>query len=83
YGRPVPPEMDSGHPYDPFKLDIWQLGDGLREFKTTIASIDEILENFTNENANNRMNATEAFEKLESVVYSMAPSSLLIPFPDM
>ncbi|TFK33785.1 hypothetical protein BDQ12DRAFT_670014, partial [Crucibulum laeve] len=50
---------------------------------TTIASIDGILENFTNENANDRMNATEALDKLESVVHSMAPSSLLTPFPEM
>ncbi|TFK33304.1 kinase-like domain-containing protein, partial [Crucibulum laeve] len=83
YGRPIPPEVDSGHPYNPFKLDIWQLGDGLREFKTTIASIDEVLESFICENPNDRMNATEALHKLQSVVHSMTPLSLLIPFPEI
>ena len=33
YARPVPPEVTSGKPYDPFKLDVWQLGTSLKGFK--------------------------------------------------
>ena len=32
-GRPMPPEVLSGEPYDPFKLDVWQLGNSLSDFK--------------------------------------------------
>ena len=33
YNRQVPPEVESGKPYDPFKLDVWQLASSLHEFK--------------------------------------------------
>ena len=32
-GRPMPPEVLSGKPYDPFKLDVWQLGESFSDFK--------------------------------------------------
>lgn len=35
YARPVPPEVASGQPYDPFKLDVWQFGTGLDDFKAS------------------------------------------------
>ena len=31
--RPMPPEVLSGKPYDPFKLDVWQLGTTFSDFK--------------------------------------------------
>ena len=31
--RPMPPEVLSGNPYDPFKLDVWQLGESISDFK--------------------------------------------------
>lgn len=33
YARAVPPEVTSGKPYDPFKLDVWQFGKSLENFK--------------------------------------------------
>lgn len=31
YARPSPPEVLSGLPYDPYKVDIWQLGSSLSD----------------------------------------------------
>ena len=31
--RPMPPEVLSGEPYDPFKLDVWHLGKSFSDFK--------------------------------------------------
>ncbi|KDR77468.1 hypothetical protein GALMADRAFT_95203 [Galerina marginata CBS 339.88] len=31
YGRPMPPELESGDPYSPFLLDIWQFGSDLHK----------------------------------------------------
>ena len=33
YARPHAPELGSGKAYSPFKLDVWQLGYSLSEFK--------------------------------------------------
>ena len=33
YTRPRAPELDSGKAYSPFKLDVWQLGQCLLNFK--------------------------------------------------
>ena len=33
YRRPIPPEMASGTPYDPFKADVWQFAKSLSDFK--------------------------------------------------
>lgn len=35
YTRAMPPEMASGLPYDPFKLDVWQLGKSFSDFKVS------------------------------------------------
>lgn len=33
YCRPVPPEVQTGKPYDPFKLDVWQFSTSFADFK--------------------------------------------------
>ena len=33
YSRPLAPEMTAGEPYNPFKLDVWQLGCSFSDFK--------------------------------------------------
>ena len=33
YSRPLAPEFASGKAYNPFKLDVWQLGYSLSKFK--------------------------------------------------
>ena len=35
YGRRIPPEVASGAPYDPFKLDVWQVGTSFNDFKVS------------------------------------------------
>lgn len=32
YRRPAPPEMHTGKPYDPYKLDVWQLSTSFADF---------------------------------------------------
>ena len=39
YKRPIPEEVFLGIPYDPFKLDMWQLGWTLANFKVCLSSI--------------------------------------------
>nr|VWP02319.1 Serine/threonine-protein kinase SMU1 (EC [Ganoderma boninense] len=41
-GRPMPPEVLSGEPYDPFKLDVWQLGNSISDFKVVVPSVDSL-----------------------------------------
>ena len=36
YSRPCPPELRSGKPYCPFKLDVWQLGRSLWDFSASL-----------------------------------------------
>ncbi|TFY71731.1 hypothetical protein EVG20_g1271 [Dentipellis fragilis] len=78
YTRPVIPEILKEEPYDPFKLDVWQLGVSL-VFETTIAPIDEIIASMWRGNAAERPSASEALSRLSGVVHSMTPQSLLIP----
>lgn len=78
YGRPHAPEFTSGKPYSPFKLDIWQLGTSLNDFKSTIPDIDDILNEMINTDPVHRMNAGDILEKMNGVVHSMPMESLLI-----
>lgn len=36
YFRRAPHEVLSGNPYDPFKLDVWQFGTSLSDFKVSV-----------------------------------------------
>ncbi|TFY71734.1 hypothetical protein EVG20_g1274 [Dentipellis fragilis] len=78
YSRPVIPEMLNGQPYDPFKLDVWQLGVSL-VFDTTLPPIEHILESMHITDAHERPYASEALLQLSRVVNNMTPQSLLIP----
>lgn len=33
YARPVPEEVACYRPYDPFKLDVWQFGESIKNYK--------------------------------------------------
>ncbi|KAF9456179.1 hypothetical protein BDZ94DRAFT_1327147 [Collybia nuda] len=82
YARPLAPEFDSGKPYDPFKLDILQLGKSFSDIKSTISSIDEVVEAMTCTDSEIRLCANEALEKLQNVINSIAPRTLLVePVP--
>ena len=45
YGRPIPPEVAVEEPYDPYKLDVWQLGASFSDFhvsRVTLAKDDHL-----------------------------------------
>ncbi|KAF4617190.1 hypothetical protein D9613_006219 [Agrocybe pediades] len=65
YARPYPPECTTGGPYNAFKLDIWQLGSSLEDFKPNISSIDAVLESMTESDSAARPRAVEALISLK------------------
>ncbi|KAK7691879.1 hypothetical protein QCA50_005283 [Cerrena zonata] len=82
WARALPPEVASGEPYSPFKLDVWQFGysfTGLCTYRTSIAAIDDILINLVNDDVGHRPSANEALSMLRGVVCSLAPIDMLIP----
>ncbi|KAF8056910.1 kinase-like domain-containing protein [Lyophyllum atratum] len=79
YARPLAPEITSGKPYNPFKLDVWQLGISLSNFKSTIPAIDDVLVIMAAADPIQRIDAQEALDRIAKVVHSMSPESLLIP----
>ncbi|CAL1711537.1 unnamed protein product [Somion occarium] len=78
WGRPVPPEVDSGMPYSPFKLDVWQLGYSFITFRSTVPAIDEVLAELVLGDPVARPGASEALCKLSKVVHSLPPEVLLV-----
>ncbi|KAJ7582521.1 kinase-like domain-containing protein [Mycena floridula] len=78
YSRPVPPEVETGAPYSPFKLDVWQLGCSISEFRSTIPAIDDILHEMLEPDPVSRMTCSAVLDRLTSVVHGMHPSALLI-----
>ncbi|CAL1711532.1 unnamed protein product [Somion occarium] len=78
WGRAVPPEVDSGMPYSPFKLDVWQLGYSFITFRSTVPAIDEVLAELVLDDPVARPNASEALTKLGKVVNGIPPEALLI-----
>ncbi|KAI0757680.1 kinase-like domain-containing protein [Daedaleopsis nitida] len=79
YARPSPPEVLSGGPYDPYRVDVWQLGSSLSDMKTTISEIDEVLAAMVESDASKRPSATELAERLKTIIYGMPPVALAIP----
>ncbi|KAJ3000185.1 hypothetical protein NUW54_g6824 [Trametes sanguinea] len=79
YARPVPPEIPSGIPYDPFKLDVWQFGTSLSDFKSSIPSIDRILEDLRLPDAAARPSSFDALRAVSKILADMTPNALMIP----
>nr|VWO99831.1 N/A [Ganoderma boninense] len=77
-GRPMPPEVLSGKPYDPFKLDVWQLGKSISDFKSTIPEIDQVLVSMVDPNPATRPTAYEAMRALLDAISEIPPRALLI-----
>ncbi|KAI0757688.1 kinase-like domain-containing protein [Daedaleopsis nitida] len=73
------PEVLSGAPYDPYKVDIWQLGSSLANMKTTVAEIDEVLAAMIEPDTSKRLSATEIADSLKTIVYAMPAIALAIP----
>ncbi|KAJ8501655.1 hypothetical protein ONZ51_g459 [Trametes cubensis] len=78
YCRPVPPEVTSGEPYDPFKLDVWQLGTSLEDFKSTIPEIDRILDGMRLPDATARLSSLYAITYLSRAAAELTPKALMI-----
>ncbi|KAF8959176.1 kinase-like domain-containing protein [Flammula alnicola] len=79
YARPMPPELESGNPYCPFKLDIWQFGSVLHEnYPTGLAEVDQLWADLASPNHEDRPTASEAMHRLDTFVRSRTPSSLHI-----
>ncbi|KAG6889430.1 hypothetical protein C0995_001198 [Termitomyces sp. Mi166 len=77
YNRQCPPEVESGKPYDPFKLDVWQLASSLHKFKSKIPAIDDTLTAMTDGDPIRRLGAQQALDRLGQIVASMPLKSLL------
>ncbi|KAI0757681.1 kinase-like domain-containing protein [Daedaleopsis nitida] len=79
YARPSPPEVLSGLPYDPYKVDVWQLGSSLSDIEMTITAIDELLIAMVEPDPSKRFSAEELLRRLSSVVQAMPAVALAIP----
>ncbi|KAI0748711.1 kinase-like domain-containing protein [Daedaleopsis nitida] len=77
-GRRMPPEVFSEKPYNPFKLDVWQLGTSLSDFKSTIPEIDTVLVSMTDPNPVTRPTAYEAMKALLAAIDAVPPTALKI-----
>ncbi|TRM60615.1 hypothetical protein BD626DRAFT_460993 [Schizophyllum amplum] len=79
YNRNCIPEMLSGEPYDPFKLDVWQLGNSLADFDSTLEPVESVLDCMASMDPACRLTADEALSRLRAYVESVPPKSLLFP----
>ncbi|KAL1727144.1 hypothetical protein EV714DRAFT_217879 [Schizophyllum commune] len=79
YMPPRIPEMDTGEPYDPFKLDVWQLATSLLDFDTTLPAVEEVFAYMGSDDPADRLTAQEALTRLRQCLEDMPPKSLLIP----
>ncbi|KAF9483154.1 hypothetical protein BDN70DRAFT_828108 [Pholiota conissans] len=78
YQRPHAPEFSGGKPYNPFKLDIWQLAQSLSGIRITVVKIDKVLDDMANADSDQRPSAQEALDRIRDVVNSIPPNALLI-----
>nr|VWP02102.1 Putative mitochondrial inner membrane protein 1 [Ganoderma boninense] len=76
--RPAAPETLPDQPYDPFKVDVWQLGTTFSDFKSTMPAIDKVLASMTEPDPATRPTAYEAMKALLDAVGAVPPVSLLI-----
>lgn len=79
YTRKMIPEMQNNEPYDPFKLDVWQLGQSFVDFNSTLEPVEEVLNCMAEMDPAERLTAGEALSRLRAYVESVPPKSLLIP----
>ncbi|KAL1745779.1 kinase-like domain-containing protein [Schizophyllum fasciatum] len=79
YKRPTIPEMRNGEPYDPFKLDVWQLGNSLVDFNSTLPPVEAVIDSMAHMDPSERLTADEALSRIRAYVESVPPRSLLIP----
>ncbi|KIY47824.1 hypothetical protein FISHEDRAFT_44544, partial [Fistulina hepatica ATCC 64428] len=78
YARPRAPELKTRaeRPYDPFALDIWQLGRQLDFIRTNVAEIDDLFATFWNADPEARPTAAQALRQLRTLVRDL-PAKIL------
>ncbi|KIY53229.1 hypothetical protein FISHEDRAFT_33558, partial [Fistulina hepatica ATCC 64428] len=78
YGRPPAPELKTRveRLYDPFALDIWQLGRELDFMRTHVAEIDDLFATFWNDDPDARPTAAQALRQLRTLVRDL-PAKVL------
>ncbi|TRM63892.1 hypothetical protein BD626DRAFT_568504 [Schizophyllum amplum] len=79
YAPPRIPEMATGEPYDPFKLDVWQLATSFEDFDSTMPPVQEMLRCAASLHPAERLTADEALSRLRTFLEGTPPKSLLIP----
>ncbi|KAI0636468.1 kinase-like domain-containing protein [Trametes polyzona] len=79
YMRPIPPEVQAGTPYDPFKLDMWQFGTSFQDFRSNIPEVDQVLESMRNPDPSLRPSAFEAQSAIGMVLWTTPQHMLLYP----
>ncbi|TRM63891.1 hypothetical protein BD626DRAFT_568503 [Schizophyllum amplum] len=80
YTPPRIPEMATGEPYDPFKLDVWQLATSFRDLTcSTMPPVQELFRSMASLDATERLSADEALSRLRAFLEDTPPKFLLIP----
>ncbi|PPQ80003.1 LOW QUALITY PROTEIN: hypothetical protein CVT25_001409, partial [Psilocybe cyanescens] len=83
YGRPVAPELSSGLPYCPFRLDMWQIAfDLYTVYHTGLIEIDTLWADLTVDAPEDRPTADEAMQMLDTYLRKTPPSELHRPGPE-
>ncbi|KAK7055194.1 kinase-like domain-containing protein [Favolaschia claudopus] len=72
----APETLRKGVPFDPFALDIWQLGYKLAMYGTTVVDIDDIILEMGKEDPKARPSARDAFERIVKITRSIPPEEL-------
>ncbi|KAI0636467.1 hypothetical protein C8Q77DRAFT_1070893 [Trametes polyzona] len=79
YRRPIPPEVDSQKPYNPFQLDVWQFSTSFQDFKSQIPEVDAVMDILRDPEASLRPSAGEAASHIAWTVSSILPQALHYP----
>ncbi|OJT14091.1 hypothetical protein TRAPUB_9367 [Trametes pubescens] len=79
YCRPVPPEVQTGKPYDPFKLDVWQFSTSFADFKCHIPEVDGVLERMRDPDPTLRPPAWVAMNRISDFLQATPPQALYYP----
>ncbi|KAL1685106.1 hypothetical protein GGG16DRAFT_129605 [Schizophyllum commune] len=76
YNAPQIPEMATGEPYDPFKLDVWQLASCFKSFDSGIPDVQQVFANMSATDPRSRLTADQALSALQSIIDHAPPARL-------
>jgi len=71
YERPSPPELMSAQLYCLFLLDVWQLGKGFENFRSTQQEIDNVMEAMRHDEPCSRPTPADVLDKVNTVTRSI------------